>query len=372
MRSQKSLIPRVSLVLVVLLAVVAVTLAGSSDEAESASRMPAAKAVRVDQVIEADESPGLWFPGVSRAARRARLSFSIAGRLLERRPSEGDRVTKGALLARLDVREQTFGARAANATVAEAEVRLAEARRDLARVEKLADQDAATREELESMAAVVDSAAAAVEAARARQSDAERRQGEGVLHAPFDGTVTEVFAEPGEYTPAGRAVLEVAGEGAVEVLLDVPESVIAGLAVGDEVAVRSALLGASHGIGRIATIAGAGGARGSLFPVVVSLGSDIPVGSSVEIELRAGKSGRMTVPVEAVVDPAGVGPAIFRLEPGSRGSGGESPTVRRVPVAVGALIAGRVVVIGDLEAGDEVVVAGQRGLLEGDSVEVIR
>lgn len=361
MRSLRLIAP---MAIVVLLAAV---LAGQDTRRATESAAPKPKAVRVAEVAPATESPALWFPGVSRAARRARLAFSIAGRLLERPVGEGERIAKGQVVARLDVREQTLGARAAVAGVAEARVRHAEARRDLERVMRLVEQGAATREELESLESLVEAAAAAADAAQARRAEAEREEAEGVLRSPFSGTVTEVFLEPGEHAAAGRPVIELAGEDGVEALLDVPEAIAVHLEQGADVEVRSAMRAARFGAGRIVTIGRAGGAAGRLFPVVVALGADVPVGISVEIALRAGDTATLTVPVEAVVDPAGVGPAVFRLR---RSDGGV--TAERVAVSVGALTSGRVAVDGGLLLGDEVIVAGQRGLLDGDAVEVVQ
>lgn len=366
--------PRIFTALAAVLALVTVGhLAGGEEEADSEVRHPVSKRVRVETARAAGESPAIWFPGVARAQRRSRVAFALAGRLTSRGPSLGDHVSKGAVLARLDARKQSLALDAARASQAEATVRKAEAIRDRDRVARLAADGAATTEELESLQAVVDAMVAVVDAAAARVGDAERQQGETVLRAPFAGTVTAVFAEPGEFRSVGQPILELSGDGAVEVELAVPESLITGLSPGTEVAVRKPAQAASVEAGRILTIGSASGRARALFPVLVSLDDSTLAGTSIEVSLRpesaspeASVADDVIVPIDAVVDPSGRQPVVFRLHEKDGGA-----RVERVPVAIGVLVDGWVTVRGSLAAGDRVVVAGQRGLLHDDVVEPV-
>ena len=85
------------------------------------------------------------------------------------------------------------------------------------------------------MTAGADALAAARDAAEARLRDARRRLGEADLGAPFAGVVTEVHFEPGEFVPAGRPVVVLAGGDALEVEMRLPESVITQIEPGDRV-----------------------------------------------------------------------------------------------------------------------------------------
>lgn len=369
-------------------------LSGDEAGAPTAVASSAPKRVRVETVLEAGQSPGIWFPGVARAQRRSKLSFALSGRLAWRGPSLGARVAAGAVLARLDARKQGLAIDVARAARAEAAVRKAEAARDRDRVARLVADGAATTEELESLAAVVDAATAVVEAATARLGDAERQQDETVLRAPYAGTVTAIFAEPGEYRGTGQPVLELSGDGAVEVELAVPESLVVGLAPGTQVAVRRTAHAEGSGSGRILTISSAGGGARALFPVLVALAEDTLAGTSVEVSLRPekrsfggasppetassvpasnGASTTVVVPIDAVVDPSGRQPVVFRVRAGdgSRSDDADAVRVERVAIAIGVLVDGWITVRGTLAPGDRVVVAGQRGLLHDDVVELV-
>ena len=80
---------------------------------------------------------------------------------------------------------------------------------------------------------------------------------------------------------------------------------------------------------------------------------------------------QLMVPVEAIIDPAGRRPSLFLVPQGAMsGSIASVSSVRRVPVTVAGFRGDQVAVDGDLESGDLVVVAGQRGLLDGEEVKI--
>lgn len=327
-----------------------------------------AKKVRLATVEKAADARELRFSGVTRSAQRARLSFSLGARLQSRGVEVGDQVKRGQILARLDDLEVRNGLATAKAGLADTAARRGQIERDVERVEKLAAAKAATAEELEKTRASFESLQAVEQAAASRLREVERLVGETVLRAPYDGTVTEVLAEPGEFVGPGRPILTLSGEGDTEVQVEVPESLLPQLQPGAAVPVTVAMLGRTVD-GTLRSLGRSAAGPGQLFPVVVALdpAAGVPAGATAELRFRVGKSEALSVPVGAIVDPGGRRPAVFRLE-----ESGGARVVRKVAVEVGSLSGDRVIVGGGLAAGDRVVVGGQRGLLDGDPVEVER
>ncbi|MEM9555367.1 MAG: efflux RND transporter periplasmic adaptor subunit [Acidobacteriota bacterium] len=343
------------------------------------------KRVEVAEVGDATDRRALRFAGVTRAARRARLAFALGGRVVERPVEIGDEVARGAVVARVDDRELRNAVDTAAATVTDLEVRRRQLERDLERARALVEVKAATPEELEKTQAALESTQANEMASKARLREARRLLDEATLRAPFAGTVTEVLLEPGEYTTPGRSVLELSGSGPTEVEVEVPETVVPRIAEGDIVQVFIARLGTEVDA-PVRRVGRATGGPGQLFPVVVDLPADLDIapGLTAELVLTLESSGALTVPVEAVINPGGRRPSLFRLVDGER--------VERVFVEVGTLLADRVVVHDTsvpaearseqgaateaagreaLAVGDLVVVGGQRGLLDGEHVETV-
>lgn len=350
---------------------------GESDGSEGESLR--LKRVRVAAVEAARDSRELRFSGTTRAARRARLAFSTSGRVVARPVETGDRVRRGQLLAQLTDLELKNALATAQASLAELAARRAQSERDQARAEQLAAAKAATSEELERTAAAASALKAAEEAAGARLAEAQRRLDETSLTAPFAGTVTDVHFEPGEYARAGTPVVTLSGDGEVEVEVEVPEAVIPRIEVGDEVDLELPVMSrqASGGViaGRVKSVGRTAAGPGRLFPVVATFPADagVPAGATAELVLRLTSDQALALPIEAVVNPGGRRPSVFRV---SRDRvAGSGARAEKIPVEVGTLLSEgdgpvRVIVRGDLAAGDLVVIGGQRGLLDGESVEV--
>jgi len=346
----------------ILTAVVAITAWPESTATDTEGRR-LHRSVQVAQVTLGTGTETLRLPGVTRSARRARLSFSLPARLAVRPVEIGDRVAAGQVVARLDDREFVLAARAAEAAAVELEVRLAQAERDLDRVQRLVDARAATTEELERSAAATAALSAARDAAEARLAETRRLVEESALRAPFAGTVTAVAIEPGEWVGPGATVVEIAGDGAVEVLVEAPESVYRRLSVGDRVQVELPFVG-SVGAGTIAQVAAAAG-PGRLFPVEVILepAPRLAAGLTAEVVLELVTEPETTIPLRAVVNPGSTQPVVYRIA---------DNLAERVPVELGRVRGDRVAVVAALGADDLVAVTGHTALRDGDAVEVSR
>lgn len=155
--------------------------------------------------------------GTVRARRRAKLSPELGGLVTEIPLREGQRVKKGDVLLRLDdqvPRSEVAVARrdleAATAERDQACFAADRAARDLARISRLAEDQIASRDQLdrakteaEASAAACEAAKARVERAKAAVALAETRLDKTVLRAPFEGVVAELSTELGEWvTPS--------------------------------------------------------------------------------------------------------------------------------------------------------------------------
>jgi RND family efflux transporter MFP subunit len=160
-------------------------------------------------------------PATVQARQRAALAARIPASVVALPWREGDRVTAGALLARLDDRALQAGLLAAEAAARAADV-------DLARVEALLKKGAATPKEAEESRARAAATAAAVAGARDSLAYA-------VLRAPFDGSVASRPANVGDVVTPGTTLIEVEGSGGLEVRATVEGGLVSGLHPGQAV-----------------------------------------------------------------------------------------------------------------------------------------
>ncbi|HBN54967.1 MAG TPA: efflux RND transporter periplasmic adaptor subunit, partial [Stenotrophomonas sp.] len=98
------------------------------------------------------------YPGEVRARQEAALSFRVGGNLLRREVDAGQRVSKGQLLAELDVADYALQARAAQAQYAAAEADLVRARDEQKRYATLAGQQLVSRSALDAQTAALKAA----------------------------------------------------------------------------------------------------------------------------------------------------------------------------------------------------------------------
>src|SRR3989441_8859862 len=161
--------------------------------------------------------------GYVEAETKADLSPKITSRITEMRVTEGTRVKKGEIIARLDHQDL-------DAQLAEAEASWAQAAADLVREQNLFRQGLAPKSALD--------AAVAVEAAtRARVDYIKALMDYTVLRAPFDGVVVakrahvgeavSPFGSPGQGSTNGGAIVTLVDFSTLYVGVDVNESNLA-------------------------------------------------------------------------------------------------------------------------------------------------
>ncbi len=188
---------------------------------------------------------------------RVDVSANAMGRITQVAVAEGDTVTEGDLLLEIDAIEYASAVRSFEAAVqtARADVRLAEAnlakaRTDLERAESLHDTGLSSDEQLQAAVTARDVQAASLEAARARLRQSEANLAKArhdlskvTITAPMTGVVTRLNVEEGEnavmgtLNVAGTVLLEIADLSTMEAEVDVDETEVVRVALGQAVEV---------------------------------------------------------------------------------------------------------------------------------------
>ncbi|HYF22316.1 MAG TPA: HlyD family efflux transporter periplasmic adaptor subunit [Caulobacteraceae bacterium] len=207
---------------------------------------------------------------ISVAARRA-------GVVQEVYVQEGERVTKGQILARQEDEDPRLAVSRARAEVAQAEaqirvlqVKAQAARREHQRLARLADSNFVAKQRLDQQMdqvrdweAQIDAQRAAVATARARMNEAQYDLELTVIRAPVDGVVVRRYANPG----AGASTLNVSNMFDIEpvaariVRAEIVESAIPSVAIGQEVEVVPEADETKVYVGRVLRRAAVFGAR---------------------------------------------------------------------------------------------------------------
>jgi HlyD family secretion protein len=267
--------------------------------------------------------------GKVQAATTVKISSSLSGDLTELRVKNGDKVTKGQVLGRIDRRrfeaaakQAAAAANAARSEVQGATVEVQRASQELARVENLVNKGMASTAEREKALSDRDAAAAKEGTARQRLAQAQAAYdesqdnlGKTTLFSPIDGNVIELSREVGERVRGSDfnedVVMVIAALSAMEVKIEVGEHEVVHLKPGQTAEVSvDALEGQSFEgsvveIAQNATIKNPGTeAEVTSFPVTVALRTRPPgvlPGMSGEVKIAAEtRRDAVLVPIQAV------------------------------------------------------------------------
>lgn len=319
---------------------------------------PPAPLVRTLVVGQADAAP-LRYTGIVRARIESDLGFRVGGKIVERLVDPGERVRSGQALMRLDVTDLGLAASAAADRLRAAQAEATRAAAEEARLRRLVEAGAVSRSAYEVALAAAQSTRANLAAARAGSDEAANQRGYATLLADADGVVTDVLAQPGQVVSAGAPILRLARAGDREAAVAVPEVQVASLPhVG-----RAVLYGSDRPLAaRLREVAGAADPSTRTYDARFALAdSNIPLGSTVTVELPRPVASRLAVPLSSLHDGGG-GPGVWVVQAGR-------VTFRPVQVAtLGEETAS--IAPGALTPGDRIVALGAQLLREGQPVRM--
>lgn len=193
----------------------------------SPAHEPAREEIRPVRVVVAGHTPGSvgsTYSGEIRARYESQLGFRTPGKIVARLVDVGSRVRKGQPLMQLDPTQETLQVVAAGADVDAAKSRVAQAKVDVQRIERLRERNFASQAELDNQHLALSQAEAQLRSAAAREKLNANLRGFTTLVADRDGVVSAITAEAGQVIGTGQPVVTVAADGEREVAISIPES----------------------------------------------------------------------------------------------------------------------------------------------------
>jgi len=322
----------------------------TSNQAASTPAVDPPQPVTVADVVEQEVDRRVEITGTLAAWEEATISLEAEGPLAEVNADLGDRVTKGAQLAKVAATEYEF-----RKTQAEADLAAAES--DYKRNTDLASKNLITQAQLDVSRRSVEVARAAAELARKKLNDT-------VLRAPFDGAVARRMVNKGEYVRTGAPAFVVVRTTPLKFKGDVPERFAADVGRGDPISAVVDSMGGKSLAGRIARIGASVAADSRSFPIeaeVENPGNLVKPGTFARVTITTkGNLKSLTVPETAVFEFAGT-PRVYVVT-------GDKAAER--VVEVGGKSKDRVLVTKGLALGDRVVTTGVELLADGHPIVV--
>ena len=279
------------------------------------------------------------------------VSAELGGRVEQVSFREGQHVRKGQILARV-------GSDMFEAALAEARARLEGAEAIHEKSEQLFQREHLPRQELIA-------ATSALRAAEARVRQAELRLERSVIVAPISGVALNRELEPGEVMTPGSPITELYRVDRLKAVAGIPENDIAAFRVGGEATIEVDAFPGRTFEGRIHLVGPAALGPSRTFPTEVAL-------DNRSGDLRPGMIARVALVKRTLEDAIVVERDVLQ----DRDAGPVAVVVAEGVASVRELTLGPsegnlVVVEAGLEPGELLIVTGQRGLIDGQAVEVV-
>ena len=301
--------------------------------------------------------------GTLTAERSATIRAEVPGVVVQALADEGQAVRSGQLLGRLNddsIRDQVLSAQSGVRTAAEA---LVVAKRNVERSEKLAQAGAVAERELEQSRSSALNAEGAEAEANARLAGARKQLGYTVIRSPLSGIVSERNVNVGDNVSAGNPLYSVVDPTSLRLEAQVPVAALGSLKIGTAVGFTVDGYGDRNFTGRISRINPAVDPATRQVRITVTLPNQsgrlvggLFAQGRAAVESRTG----LVVPASAI-DRRGIRPMVTRVQGG---------VAQRVEVALGIedLTIDRIEVTTGIAAGDTVIIGSARGVQSGTRV----
>lgn len=339
----------------------------SSSPSGAVTRTPPSKPpakVRIAPA-EARALEDTWrFLGNVRADARASVAAGAEGAVTKVAAKLGQTVGRGRLLVEIDPELAVARAAIARAEVDVAAEGLAQARREVTRLESLR-RNVVPELERERASSTARSRQAALASARARLQEAKATLGRHRIRAPFAGVVAARLVDPGDWVKVGDPVLELVSSEGLDIVVDANRALLRHVKQGTTATIID---GERSAPARVTGVVPALDPVSRTLRVRLVTVDEAPwllAGASVDVAFQIAldaTNGQVAVPVDALL----TGPTETRVVKVVDGEA--APLV----VEVLAKARGTALIRADgLAVGDAIVVRGNERLRPGQAVEVV-
>ena len=321
-------------------------------------------------VVRQKISEKVTYTGTLEAWQKINITPEIGGKVAKIHVEEGQHVRKDQLLAELDTKSLSLQSKQAEAAFAVAEANLRNAAKNKERMDRLLAEKAVSDQQYEQVKLGLDAAKAQLDQAQAAVNLARHALDVSLMKAPFDGIVASKNTQVGEvinpmmsgYAPAS-GVLTLVDYSRIKIGVDVSLSDIVRIEKGRPATVRAAAADAKTYSGTVTVVNSTADPLSKKFHCEVmvdnpSLTLRPGTFGSVVFEIHS-HDGALVVPQRAVIDNT----YVFLVQ-------GAKAVKKKVSLGLKNSLL--IEVTDGLKEGDQVIVEGNFGLIDGSLVEIKR
>jgi membrane fusion protein, multidrug efflux system len=311
--------------------------------------------VQLAKVESVSRAEPIFASGIVASTDEARMSFKLGGVINKIYVKEGQIVSKGQLLATLDMTE-------INAQVAQAQYSVEKTERDYGRVQNMYKDTAATLEQLQNVTTGRDAAQQNLTIAKFNQQYAQ-------IRSAISGTIIKKIANEGELIGVGSPVFMVSSNQKSDwvVRVGVTDKDWTRLKLGDRADITLDAYADESFTGTVTELAPMADPMNKLYEIEVKIntnGQKLATGMFAKLTLNSAQNrSYAVVPIEAILEGNGKNAFVFVLD-------NLRKKVKKIPVTVGYIDGNKILITSGLDGVSEVVTSGSAFLSEGGNIIV--
>ncbi|MCP4954053.1 MAG: efflux RND transporter periplasmic adaptor subunit, partial [Photobacterium aquimaris] len=340
---------------------------------EKTAEIKQVKLVKTFKINDFEAFERRQFTGQVKGVDEVNLTFRVDGPLIEYPVNVGDEVNEGDVIAKVDPHDFKVRVHQFEGQLSTARASQVLAEKEYLRAQKVHQKntDLISYTELDRRKAAVDTSRGQVKTLEASLQSAQDALSYTELKAPFSGRIVSTYVYNFEYVKPQQPIVKIVSLNELEVIVDVPESLISLINHVRDIKVTFPNLDNLVVSGRISEIGSEASFRTRTYPVTVNVTKpenvDILAGMTVSVSGRVArknidKERSFTLPLASVFRQ-GEQSYVWRITTNS--------VLEKVAVYNEKLAKTGVMVTGKLNSGDTVVIAGTKFLNQGDRVEVL-
>ncbi len=331
--------------------------------------------VSYDSVLLFDE-----FTGDIQAEKDIKIFSTIPDRILKMNVNIGDEVTEGDVLVVINHAKLKEAVDQAKSNLMNAKAQLNDAKNDLKRNKYLLKKGAVSQKESELVKLKYDTMKETVKQAEAALNMAQLQLDDAFLKAPFDGKIGFKFFNQGDQVAPGTPVLSVVQMDNVKIEIDVPESVLPHVKVGNKAFITVPAVSEKDieaVIKRLSPVIDPSTRMAKSEIVMKNPEHKIKPGMFANVKILVDKRERaLIIPTEALVEQTSLLEYSERLKTDKKYEKKyfvylniDNKAVKK-EIEIGLQSGNKTEVLSGLKEGDEIVYIGQQNLKEGSKLSV--
>ncbi|HEX9085624.1 MAG TPA: efflux RND transporter periplasmic adaptor subunit [Gemmatimonadaceae bacterium] len=369
MKQDRSILKKTAGVLLSLSALLAVNACSKGDKA-SASETTKMETMVVgpENIAVAANGSIMTGPSISGTLepdREAVLRAQVSGSVLQTYADQGQAVSPGTVLARIDASGIQDAYTSARAGLVSARNAADVAAKDLARNEKLLTAGAIAERDIDQSRRTSIAAQAALEDANSRLASAEKAYRSTTVTAPFGGVVSERPVSAGDVVQPGTALFTVVDPSSMRLEASVPAEQLASIRIGVPVNFTVSGYPGREFVGRITRINPTADPTTRQVRIYVSIpneGRALVGGLFANGRMSTATKMGLVVP-QSAVDVRGSIPSVIRVRQGK---------AEKVPVKIGLTdkTSETIEVLSGIQPGDTLLMGAAMGITPGTPVKI--